>query len=122
MPQNVLALPHTAARRNHTKKLFVLRRLPLLRGGTDGSCVRSLLRRSTVVTTADSGHTVVQIEPEHCAKIRTYVSSSAPTAECVKLEAVPYDRGSFAYEDRYIYSGDRVMLIDPAPAPSGRPQ
>ena len=87
------------------------------------------MAQSTVVTTTGTGHTAaVQIEPEYRAKIRTYVTEhkirpvetrekivvGQPVPRDVELEAVPADWGPSLTKYRYVYSGERVMLVDPA--------
>jgi hypothetical protein len=87
----------------------------------------SAIAQSTVVTTTGTGHTAVQIEPEYRTRIRAYVTEHKvrPVATQekiivggavpreVELEAVPSDWGPSLTRYRYIYSGDRVMLVDP---------
>jgi hypothetical protein len=86
------------------------------------------MAQSTVVTTTGAGHAAVQIEPEYRTKIRTYVTEhkvrpvesrekivvgqSVPRE--VELEAVPADWGPSLTKYRYVYSGERVMLVDPS--------
>lgn len=87
------------------------------------------LAQSTVVTTTGTGHAAaVQIEPEYRAKIRTYVTErrvrpvqtrekivvGQPVPREVELEAVPADWGPSLTKYRYVYSGERVMLVDPS--------
>jgi hypothetical protein len=84
--------------------------------------------QSTVVTTTGTGHTAaVQIEPEYRTKIKSYVTEhrirpvttkekivvGARVPADVELEAVPSDWGPSLTKYRYVYSGDRVMLVDP---------
>ncbi|TWI08800.1 DUF1236 domain-containing protein [Bradyrhizobium daqingense] len=83
--------------------------------------------QSTVVTTTGTGHAAaVQIEPEYRTKIRTYVTEhkvrpvqqkivvGQPVPREVELEAVPADGGPSLTKYRYVYSGERVMLVDPS--------
>ena len=87
------------------------------------------LAQSTVVTTTGTGHAAaVQIEPEYRATIRTYVTErrvrpvqtrekivvGQPVPREVELEAVPADWGPSLTKYRYVYSGERVMLVDPS--------
>ena len=85
------------------------------------------LAQSTVVTTTGTGHAAaVQIEPEYRTKIRTYVTEhkvrpvqqkfvvGQPVPREVELEAVPADWGPSLTKYRYVYSGERVMLVDPS--------
>ncbi|AHY50699.1 DUF1236 domain-containing protein [Bradyrhizobium japonicum] len=87
------------------------------------------MAQSTVVTTSGAGHAAaVQIEPEYRTKTRTYVSEhnirpvemrerivvGSPVPREVELEAVPTEWGPSLTKYRYVYSGDRVMLVDPS--------
>ena len=87
------------------------------------------MAQSTVVTTTGTGHAAaVQIEPEYRTKIRTYVTEhkirpvetrekiviGQPVPREVELEAVPADWGPALTRYRYVYSGERVMLVDPS--------
>ncbi|MBJ7402655.1 MAG: DUF1236 domain-containing protein [Bradyrhizobium sp.] len=88
----------------------------------------SAMAQTTVTTTTGAGHGAsVQIEPEYRTKIRTYVTErkirpvetrekivvgSAVPRE-VELATVPSDWGPSLTKYRYVYSGDRVMLVDP---------
>jgi hypothetical protein len=70
---------------------------------------------------------VVQIEPQYRTKIKSYVTEHkirpVTTKEKivvggrvpadVELESVPADWGPSLTEYRYVYSGDRVILVDP---------
>ncbi|MCK1615170.1 DUF1236 domain-containing protein [Bradyrhizobium sp. 159] len=88
------------------------------------------MAQSTVVTTTTgTGHAAaVQIEPEYRTQIRTYVTEhkvrpvqtrekivvGQPVPREVELEAVPADWGPSLTKYRYVYSGERVMLVDPS--------
>lgn len=87
------------------------------------------MAQSTVVTTTGAGHAAaVQIEPEYRTKIRTYVTEhkvrpvetrekivvGQPVPREVELESVPADWGPSLSKYRYVYSGERVMLVDPS--------
>ena len=81
----------------------------------------------TAVTTTGTGHAAIQIKPQYRTKIKTYVTekkvrpittqerlvvgATLPTS--VELEAVPADWGPSVSKYRYVYSNDRVMLVDP---------
>lgn len=84
--------------------------------------------QSTVVTTTGTGHAaVVQIEPQYRTKIKSYVTEhrvrpvttkekivvGGTVPSDVELEAVPADWGPSLTKYRYVYSGERVMLVDP---------
>src|SRR5919109_1243623 len=86
--------------------------------------------QSTVTTTTTTGTAgaTVQIEPEYRTRIKSYVTehkirpvetrerivvgTKVPTD--VELEAVPSDWGPSVTKYRYVYSNNRVMLVDPA--------
>jgi mRNA-degrading endonuclease toxin of MazEF toxin-antitoxin module len=87
------------------------------------------MAQSTVVTTTGTGPTAaVQIEPEYRTKIRSYVTEhkirpiesrekivvGSPVPREVELEAVPAEWGPSLTKYRYVYSGERVMLVDPS--------
>ncbi|MGL9622348.1 DUF1236 domain-containing protein [Bradyrhizobium sp. U531] len=87
----------------------------------------AMAQSSVVTTTTGTGHAAaVQIEPEYRTKIRTYVTEhkvrpvqqkivvGQPVPREVQLEAVPADWGSSLTKYRYVYSGERVMLVDPS--------
>jgi hypothetical protein len=85
--------------------------------------------QSTVTTTTTTGTagTAVRIEPEYRTRIHTYVTEhkirpvetrekivvGTKVPSDVELEAVPSDWGPSLTKYRYVYSGDRVMLVDP---------
>ena len=85
------------------------------------------MAQSSVTTTTGTWHATVQIEPEYRTKIRTYVTEhkvrpvvtkekiimGGTVPNDVELEAVPSDWGPSLTRYRYVYSGDRVMLVDP---------
>jgi hypothetical protein len=84
--------------------------------------------QTTVTTTTGAGNAAIQIEPQYRTKIKSYVTEKkvrpvatqekiivgAKVPTSVELEAVPADWGPTVTKYRYIYSGDRVMLVDPA--------
>jgi hypothetical protein len=81
--------------------------------------------QTTVTTTGTAG--AVQIEPQYRTKIKTYITEQkvrpvttrekivvgAKLPSEVELQAVPSDWGPSLTKYRYVYSGDRVMLVDP---------
>jgi hypothetical protein len=85
------------------------------------------MAQTTITTTTGEGHAAVQIEPEYRTKIRSYVTEhrvhpvttkekiivGGRVPSDVELEAVPPDWGPSLNKYRYVYSGDRVMLVDP---------
>lgn len=80
----------------------------------------------TTVTTGAASSTV-QIEPEARTKIKTYVTEhklrpiatkeriaiGATVPADVELVAVPAEWGPSLTRYRYVYSNDRVLLVDP---------
>ena len=79
--------------------------------------VRDIMTSSLVTVTPD--HTVdecMRIVTEHrirpvTTKEKIIVGAKVPSD--VELEAVPADWGPSLTKYRYVYSGDRVMLVDP---------
>jgi hypothetical protein len=83
--------------------------------------------QTTVTTTTGTGNAGIQIEPQYRTKIKSYVTEKkvrpvttqerivvgAKVPASIELEAVPADWGPTVTKYRYIYSGDRVMLVDP---------
>jgi hypothetical protein len=84
--------------------------------------------QTTVTTTTGAAGATVRIEPEYRTRITTYVTEhkirpvetqeriivGAKVPTDVELEAVPSDWGPSVTKYRYVYSGNRVMLVDPA--------
>ena len=83
--------------------------------------------QATVTTTTGTTGAAVQIEPQYRTKIKSYVTEHkirpVTTKEKivvggrvpadVELESVPADWGPSLTNYRYVYSGDRVMLVEP---------
>jgi hypothetical protein len=83
------------------------------------------MSQTTVITGASRA--TVQIEPEARTRIKTYVTEhkvrpvtvkeriavGATVPSDVELVAVPSDWGPSLTKYRYIYSNDRVLLVDP---------
>ena len=84
--------------------------------------------QTTVTTTTGVGSgAAIQIEPQYRTKIKSYVTEKrvrpvttqerivvgAKIPNSVELEAVPADWGPSVSKYRYVYSNDRVMLVDP---------
>ena len=84
--------------------------------------------QTTVTTTTGVGSgAAIQIEPQYRTKIKSYVTEKrvrpvttqerivvgAKIPTSVELEAVPADWGPSVSKYRYVYSNDRVMLVDP---------
>ena len=100
----------------------------LLISGTALLVTTGAFAQNTVVTTTGKGHAgVVRIEPEYRSRIHTYVTEhrirpvetrerivvGSPVPREVELEAVPAEWGPSLTGYRYVYFGQRVMLVDP---------
>ena len=106
------------------KKLFIL--------AAAASLVTTMASAQTTVvtpgTTTGAAGATIQIEPEYRTRIKSYVTEhkirpvetqeriivGAKVPTDVELEAVPSDWGPSVTKYRYVYSGNRVMLVDPA--------
>ena len=85
------------------------------------------LAQTTTTTTTGAGRANVLVEPEARTRIKTYVTEQkirpvvtkeriavgATVPGDVELVAVPSDWGPSLTKYRYVYSNDRVMLVDP---------
>jgi Protein of unknown function (DUF1236) len=85
------------------------------------------MAQSTVTTTTGVGRSTVVVEPEARTRIKTYVTErklrpvttkerivvGGTVPADVELVAVPSDWGPSLTRYRYVYSNDRVMLVDP---------
>ncbi|OCK55599.1 DUF1236 domain-containing protein [Bradyrhizobium sp. LMTR 3] len=107
------------------KKLLIL-------AAAAASLVATMANAQTTVITPDTttgtAGATIRIEPEYRTKIKSYVTehkirpvetrerivvgAKVPTE--VELEAVPSDWGPSVTKYRYVYSNNRVMLVDPA--------
>jgi uncharacterized protein DUF1236 len=91
------------------------------------SLVATMANAQTATVTTGAANTAVQIEPQYRTKIKSYITEhkvspvqtrekiivGATVPSDVELEAVPADWGPSLTKYRYVYSGDRVMLVDP---------
>jgi hypothetical protein len=84
--------------------------------------------QTTVETTTGAAGATIRIEPEYRTRIKSYVTehnirpvetqeriivgAKVPTE--VELAPVPPDWGPTVTKYRYVYSNNRVMLVDPA--------
>jgi len=82
---------------------------------------------TTTETTVGTAGAAVRIEPEYRTRIKSYVTEhkirpvesrerivvGAKVPSDIELEAVPSDWGPSVTKYRYVYSGNRVMLVDP---------
>lgn len=87
----------------------------------------SAVAQTTVTTTTGTSRASVIVEPEARTRIKTYVTEKkvrpvttqqrivvgATVPSDVELVAVPSDWGPSLTKYRYVYSNDRVMLVDP---------
>lgn len=92
-----------------------------------GMMTTSAIAQNTVTTTTGVARESVQIEPEYRTRIKSYVTEKklrpvttkerivvgSPVPADVELEAVPPDWGPSLTKYRYVYSNDRVMLVEP---------
>jgi mRNA-degrading endonuclease toxin of MazEF toxin-antitoxin module len=116
----VLRCAASSGEENEMKKLLLISAAVLIS--------TSAFAQTTVVTTTGTGHSgAVQIEPEYRTKIRSYVTEhkirpvetrekivvGSPVPRDIELEAVPTEWGPSLTKYRYVYSGERVMLVDP---------
>jgi hypothetical protein len=83
--------------------------------------------QTTTVTTTGAAPAAIQIEPQYRTKIKSYVTEhkvrpvetrekivvGAKVPSDVELATVPSDWGPSLTKYRYVYSSDRVMLVDP---------
>jgi hypothetical protein len=105
------------------KKLFIL--------AAAASLVATMANAQTSVTTettTGAAGATVRIEPEYRTRIKSYVTEhkvrpvetrerivvGAKVPTDVELAPVPSDWGPSVTKYRYVYSNDRVMLVDPA--------
>jgi len=118
---SVLVLPRIwcGFRRTNMKKLLML--------AAAASLAATMANAQTTETTTRAAPATVQIEPQYRTKIKTYVTEhklrpvqtqekivvGAKVPSDVELVAVPSDWGPNLTKYRYVYSNDRVMLVDP---------
>jgi Protein of unknown function (DUF1236) len=116
MPVRMMRL----SRRDKMKKF-------LLMSAAASLLATAAVAQTTVTTTTGTAGAAVQIEPQYRTKIKSYVTEhkirpvttkeritvGARVPADVELEAVPADWGPSVTRYRYVYSGDRVMLVDP---------
>jgi Protein of unknown function (DUF1236) len=89
-------------------------------------CATMANAQGTGVTTGTAS-TAIRIEPESRTRIKTYITEhkvrpivtrekivvGGTVPSDVELVAVPSDWGPSLTKYRYVYAGDRVMLVDP---------
>jgi hypothetical protein len=91
------------------------------------SLAATMANAQTGTATTGAATATVQIEPQYRTKIKSYITErnirpvqtrekiivGATVPSDVELEAVPADWGPSLTKYRYVYSGDRVMFVDP---------
>src|SRR6266481_6848762 len=97
------------------KKLLIL--------AAAASLAATMANAQTATVTTGAANATVQIEPQYRTKITEHKVRPVETREKivvgarvpsdVELVAVPSDWGPSLTKYRYVYSGDRVMLVDP---------
>jgi len=101
------------------KKLLIL--------AAAASLAATMANAQTATVTTGAANATVQIEPQYRTKIKSYITEhkvrpvetrekivvGATVPSDVELVAVPSDWGPSLTKYRYVYSGDRVMLVDP---------
>ncbi|WP_108518123.1 DUF1236 domain-containing protein [Bradyrhizobium algeriense] len=104
------------------KKLFILAAAASL------LATMANAQTTTVETTTGAAGATIRIEPEYRTKIKSYVTEhkirpvetrerivvGATVPTDVELAPVPSDWGPSVTKYRYVYSNDRVMLVDPS--------
>ena len=99
----------------------------MLLAATAALLATSAVAQTTVTTTTGAGRANILVEPEARTRIKTYVTEKnirpiatrerivvgATVPSDVELVAVPSDWGPSLTKYRYVYSNDRVMLVDP---------
>lgn len=128
MPRN-LAIIRGFTQAAYGGKEILMKKLMLTCAAAAVISTGAIAQSTVVTTTTGTGHAAaVQIEPEYRTKIRTYVTEhkvrpiqsretimvGSPVPHEVELEAVPAEWGSSLTKYRYVYSGERVMLVDPS--------
>jgi uncharacterized protein DUF1236 len=120
LPLSRFSQRRTQRKENVMKNLFLISAAAVL-------ISTGAFAQSTVTTTATGHAAAVQIEPEYRTRIRTYVTEhkirpvetrerivvGSPVPRDVELEAVPTEWGPSLTKYRYVYSAERVMLVDP---------
>jgi hypothetical protein len=104
-----------------------MKKLLILATAASLCATAAVAQTSTTVTTTGAASSAVQIEPEYRTRIKSYITEhkvrpiatkekivvGAKVPSDVELVAVPSDWGPSLIKYRYVYSGDRVMLVDP---------
>lgn len=104
-----------------------MKKLLILAAAASLAATMANAQSTTTTVTTGTGSAAVQIEPEYRTRIKSYVTehkirpvetrerivvgSTVPSE--VELAPVPSDWGPSVTKYRYVYSGNRVMLVDP---------
>ncbi len=120
-----LLLVDVGHRRTEAAWEITMKRLLIIAAAASLLATAATAQQTTVTTGV--GGAAIQIEPEYRTKIKTYVTEKkvrpittqerivvgAKVPASVELEAVPSDWGPSVSKYRYVYSNNRVMLVDP---------
>jgi hypothetical protein len=104
-----------------------MRKLLILAAAASLAATMANAQTTTTTTTTGTASAVVQIEPQYRTKIKSYITEhkvrpvelqekivvGATVPSDVELVAVPSDWGPSLTKYRYVYSDDRVVLVDP---------
>lgn len=104
-----------------------MRKLLILAAAASLAATMANAQTTTTTTTTGTGSAVVQIEPQYRTKIKSYITEhkvrpvelqekivvGATVPSDVELVTVPSDWGPSLTKYRYVYSDDRVVLVDP---------
>src|SRR5258708_17312205 len=91
------------------------------------SLAATMANAQTATVTTGAANATVQIEPQYRTKIKSYITEhkvrpvetrekivvGATVPSDVELVAVPSDWGPSLTKYRYVYSDNRVLLVDP---------
>jgi hypothetical protein len=106
--------------------MFMKKLLMVVAAASLGATIANA-QTTVTTTTTGTGNAAVQIEPQYRTKIKSYITEhkvrpvatqekivvGAKVPADVELVAVPSDWGPSLTKYRYVYSNDRVMLVDP---------
>jgi hypothetical protein len=121
-PRRFFHLPRSCGRGERP-----MRKLLILAAAASLAATMANAQTTTTTTTTGTGSAVVQIEPQYRTKIKSYITEhkvrpvelqekivvGATVPSDVELVTVPSDWGPSLTKYRYVYSDDRVVLVDP---------
>lgn len=104
-----------------------MKKLLMLTAAASLAATMANAQSTTTTVTTGTGAAAVQIEPEYRTRIKSYVTEhkirpvetrerivvGSRVPSDVELAPVPSDWGPSVVKYRYVYSGNRVMLVDP---------